>query len=107
MDYGNAGGVLTQAPAMWGGVPAATWISAGSQVLGAAMQQAPTSATSGAYQSSPVSLDFGNWTVATGGSKAQGGTTGLDLGALLSSSPYIILGLAAMGLIAWKHKKSA
>lgn len=107
-DFGTAAGVLAASGGtMWGGVPAATWINAGSSVLGAAMGKpaAPNYSSAASSQDVRQSFDFGNWTVSTGGSEAQGGTSGLDLSALFQS-PLLLLGLAAIGVVAWKHRKS-
>lgn len=50
-----------------------------------------------------IGIDFSNWTVSTHGSKAEGGTTGLDI------PPWLILGgavLVAVVAVRWIVKKS-
>lgn len=76
------------------------WIQAGSQVLGAALAPAPTSAN--AWQSLDASFDGSGWTVATGEARADGATItkskdtespSADLGGLL---PMIALAFVAL-----------
>lgn len=76
----------------------AALISAGSNVLGSAMRPAPGApATSSAGQASDVrqSFDFGQWTVATGSGKAEGGSSGLNL------PPWLIAAVVFVGAWAW------
>lgn len=70
----------------------AALLSAGSSVLSAALS--PASAPSSASLFAPFSSDNSGWTVATGGSKSQA-SAGLKL------SPWLIGGLALLGVIAW------
>ncbi len=75
-------------------------LMAGSQVLSAALSPAPA-APSTAVQNLDQTFDFGNWTVATGGSEAQGGTSGLSL------SPWLIFGAVVVAALAWKSTRKS
>ena len=80
---------------MLAGIPGAGWLAAGSQVLSAALEPSPTSAPSSVF--APANFDNSGWTVATGSGKASGG---------LNLSPWLILGVAFLGAVAWiKTKK--
>lgn len=74
------------------------WLMAGSSVLSAALAPSPA-APSTATQIQDYSWDFGNWTVATGGGDAKGGTSGLPL------PPWVILGVVVVAALAWKSKR--
>jgi hypothetical protein len=82
-----------------GAITPAGWLMAGSQVLSAALSPSnagPSSAT----QLLDQTFDFGGWTVATGGSSAEGSTAGLEL------PPWMILAAVVVVALAWKTKKN-
>lgn len=100
-------GLLEAGGAFGGGAAAAgaaispaQWLMAGSSVLSAAMAPSPSPAYSSASQYVDQTFDFGNWTVATGQAKAEGGDEGLTL------SPLVILAGLALVVIAWKRKRN-
>lgn len=95
--------VLRPAGDVFGGgmdpITAATWINAGSNVLGKALAPSsagPSRADSSLWQQN--TFDNSGWTVATGGSTAQGGARGLDL------PPWMILGAVALVVVVWAKK---
>lgn len=84
---------------IFAGVTGKDWLMAGSSVLSAALSPAPA-APSTATQMLDQKWDFGNWTVATGGGDAKGGTSGVAL------SPWLVFGVVVVVALAWKNKKS-
>lgn len=76
-------------------IAGAPWLGVASQVLGAALAPTPSAANSSAF--APANFDNSGWTVATGKAKATGG---------LTLSPWLVLGVAFLGAVAWiKTKK--
>lgn len=84
---------------IFAGATGKDWLMAGSSVLSAALSPSPA-APSTATQVLDQSWDFGNWTVATGGGDAEGGTSGLAL------PPWVILASVIAVALAWKSKRS-
>lgn len=84
---------------MFGSLTGADWLSAGSGVLGKSMQSGPGGAArSDSALTNTQSWDNSGWTVSTGSSKASA-ARGLDL------PPWLLLGVAVLGVVAWVRQK--
>ena len=84
------------------GIAAGQLLTAGSNVLGAAVARPPEQSTALSGGTVNSWLDASGWTVATGKSTSQGGSRSDAVGGI---SPLMIAA-AVVGLLVWKLAKS-
>lgn len=94
---------------MFGSIAGADWLSAGSNVLGKALQSPGATSSATAIQRVDAPFDSSNWVVSLGGSRVdatQSNARNDTEGLALPSGNTLLIGVAVIGLaLLWKRSR--